>query len=557
MISRRECKFAIMIALAAILLQQIPYALGYAFARAGTEYQGLLVNVEDFSYHAIMLQGFDGAWQYHIQFTSEEHAPAFIYGFYLALGHLARGLGISVIAMWHAARIASAFALFLATFAFIAQFIRDERARRVAYLLALFGAGFDWILFPWESLNIVGAAPIDFRMPEAHLFYSALTYPHYSIAIVLILGVFWFAQSALNENRIGFAMAAGICNLALVIVYPFLIYLTASVLGVYWFALCVRAQKIQWRAAYLLFSAFIFSLPLLLYYAFVLQTNSVLKIWNAQATTLSPNPLHYFFAYGAMIAMGIASLRATQGSEAIPVKLGDCLVAKIAPRNDGLLLWIWVLVVGILLYAPLNAQRRFVEGVQIPLAILATIGLFEIILPRLERARAFAARATRPRYSRAGLRRLLLAAFVSIISLANVAILARLTYLTVVEQPDAFFRARDEIAAVDWLRANASRAEIVLAAYWTGSFIPARAGTRVFVGQRYETVDFEKKMETAQKFFDAASDDAWRRALLAQNRIALIFQGPRERALGAFDFARADYLERAYANDTVIIYKVK
>jgi len=97
----------------------------------------------------------------------------------------------------------------------------------------------------------------------------------------------------------------------------------------------------------------------------------------------------------------------------------------------------------------------------------------------------------------------------------------------------------------------------VLSSYWTGSFIPARAGNIVFVGQRYETVHFDEKRTAAVKFFDAATDDAWRVALLREYRIAYVFWGKAERDLGAFDPERASYLQRVFANDEARIYRVR
>ncbi len=534
----REWRAAILIALIAAAILQIPYALGYLFARPGTEYQGLLVNVEDFSYHAIMLQGYEGAWQYQIQFTPEAHAPAFIYGFYLALGHVARVIGISIVAAWHGALIAFALILFLALFGFIRLFISDLLTLFVAYLLALFGSGFDWFLFPFEPFDSVGVAPIDFRMPEAHLFYSALTYPHYSAGITLMLAAFYFARRAQDEKKIAFAFCAGVANLLLAIVFPFLILLTGGVLGADWVHRCRLERRILWLAARNLIIAFIIPLPLLFYYAAILQSNEIFRVWNAQATTLSPNPLHYLLAYGVMLALAVLSSRGVA-------------------RNDTMLLWLWLFVVALLLYAPLGAQRRFVLGVQIPLAILAAIGITRVVLPRLQVSRLFRVLAARRGYSAAGLRRLLVVALLFFISSANFAILVRHSIFTAVEQPDAFFRARAEIAAMDWLRAHSARSDTVLGAYWTGSFIPARAGNRVFVGQRYETAFFDDKMRSVEAFFSASARDDWREYLLAQYRVAYVFYGPRERDLGAFDPARSQYLERAYANDQVTIYRVK
>ena len=95
-ITRREWGIAAGMALAVTLLLQVPYVLGYWTARAGTEYSGLLVNLSDVTYYVAMQLGMGGEWLYRIRFTAEPHDGAFLYTFYLALGHLARLLGMNV-----------------------------------------------------------------------------------------------------------------------------------------------------------------------------------------------------------------------------------------------------------------------------------------------------------------------------------------------------------------------------------------------------------------------------------------------------------------------------
>ena len=56
-ISRREWGIAAGIALAVTLTLQLPYALGYWTARAGTEYSGLLVNLSDVTYYVAIQLG--------------------------------------------------------------------------------------------------------------------------------------------------------------------------------------------------------------------------------------------------------------------------------------------------------------------------------------------------------------------------------------------------------------------------------------------------------------------------------------------------------------------
>jgi hypothetical protein len=535
-ITRREWIIALIIAFIATALMQTPYVLGYVFAYPKTEFTGLLISLADTSYLAIIRQGFDGAWLYHIQFTPEAHDPAFLYGFYLGLGHLARFLDLSNVAMWHVARVISALLVFVTSFGFIALFLEDPFQRRVAYLLAVFGAGFDWMIFPFEQIESGNGAPVDFRMPEAHLFFSALAYPHFSIGIALLLISFWLMLLAMVRGKWVYAVAAGIANLLLGIVYPFLIFLVIAVLGAYWIYSSWRARKILWYVGQAIAVALLIPAPLFIYYESVLLTNPVFRTWNAQAVTPSPNPLHYLLTYGAMLALGWATLKNFE---------------RFA------LLWLWVGSAALLLYAPLSAQRRFVEGLQVPLAILATAGLFQFLLPRLERTRALRALIARPNYNVERMRFLLISVFLVLMSTANMLILQRLIVRAMIEQPDPLFRPILEMQAMDWLHDHTSHSDTVLASYPTASYIPARSGNAVFVGQMYETSQFEDKLALAGRFFDVNSSDAFRRDLLERYGIAYIFWGPRERALGAFDPTHAKYLGQVYSNEVVSIYCVE
>jgi hypothetical protein len=193
----------------------------------------------------------------------------------------------------------------------------------------------------------------------------------------------------------------------------------------------------------------------------------------------------------------------------------------------------------------------------VPLAILATLGLFESVLPRLVRTRVLATLSQRPGYSVAGLQRLIVFALIAMTSLASLNVWISSVLLLAVEQPYPLFRPIGELQAMDWLRDHTARNESVFSSYWTGSFIPARTGNPVFVGQRYETIRFDDKRRDLEKFFDAATDDAWREKLLLQYRIVYLFWGRGERDLGGFNPDRADYLQPIFANDAARIYRVR
>ena len=142
-------------------------------------------------------------------------------------------------------------------------------------------------------------------------------------------------------------------------------------------------------------------------------------------------------------------------------------------------------------------------------------------------------------------------------TIPNWAILARHSIFTAIEQSDAFFRPATEVEAVDWLKQNTNYSDAVLSTYWTGSYIPARAGNIVYLGQRYETIQFEDKLDKVATFFSEFSNDADRISLIKANRIAYVFYGTRERALGSFNPMKTDYLEPVFSNSSVTIYRVR
>jgi hypothetical protein len=220
-----------------------------------------------------------------------------------------------------------------------------------------------------------------------------------------------------------------------------------------------------------------------------------------------------------------------------------------------MLLWVWVAAVALLLYAPIGAQRRFVEGVQVPLAILATWGLYEAALPRLKQAHWFQALARRPKYSAAGLERLCVAALILLLAVPNLYLYVSALTSLGVDRIYPIFRPRAETEAMEWLAREAKADDLVLSAYLTGSYLPYRAGTRVFIGQRYETVDFQSKQRAVEAFFSTMSD-AERVAFLRGKGISLVFYGRAERDLGAFDPAAAPFLRRVYANQEAQIFEV-
>ena len=545
-ITRREWIAAAGVALGLTVLMTLPYILGYALAGPERTFTGILMNPEDSqSYFAKMLQGYQGQWLYRIPFTVEEHDPALLGGFYLLLGHAARILRLELDTIWFLSRSISSVILFVTTFGFISTYFSEKRERWTAYLIAILGSGLGWLLFLISQPYWLGAYPIDFKMPEAHLFFSALTFPHGMIGTALIMVSFYLVDRALRSisRPLVFALLAGLSNLLLGIVYPFLIYLIGVTYGIYWLFRAYRAKRILWSEIGLLSVALIIPLPMYIYYYYTYQVNEIFRAWADQAVTTSPTLPHYLVAYGPLLILAM-----------LPLFIGE---KREFTSGRATLLWSWVIAAALLIYAPVNAQRRFVQGVQAPLSILATIGLYQVFLPWLMTTRIIKRLAERPRYSIMGLERLTTAAFIAFLALSNVYVLASMSITAAIQQPYPFFRQNSEIAAVEWLMNHSESGTAVLSAYETGNFIAAHAGTPVFVGHWAETASWDEKIDETAAFYGEKTDDGWRVGLLSQYGIDFVWHGPKERNLGGFEPDHAEFLGLIYSEGDVAIYLVR
>jgi hypothetical protein len=173
-----------------------------------------------------------------------------------------------------------------------------------------------------------------------------------------------------------------------------------------------------------------------------------------------------------------------------------------------------------------------------PLVILATYGVFQLT----------------QKYIRLNRQALAHGGIILFFSLTNIFLLLGGIVTVSLRQPPIFHPA-SQLEAMHWLD-QAANDEVVLAVYETGNILPAYAHVRAFVGHGPETIHSDEKREQAQKFFVAATDDTWRKALLTEFKVRYIYYGPNEKAAGDFTPARVPYLQEIYRNPEVQIFEV-
>jgi hypothetical protein len=141
----------------------------------------------------------------------------------------------------------------------------------------------------------------------------------------------------------------------------------------------------------------------------------------------------------------------------------------------------WVAIVPILVYLPINVQRRLSEAVIVPLAILAAVGLESWIGNRSARKR-------------------LAHLWIAAACLSTIFLLiASIAAANTPSRP--LFRPAAEVAALDWLNAHAPEDAVVLSSVEIGNVLPAYTHLRPFMGHGPETLEWRQKTALVQAFF--------------------------------------------------------
>lgn len=484
-ISRGERRWALRWAIVVVALSCLPYLLAWALAPEGTRYTGLLLNpLDGASYYAKMQQGARGDWLFHLPFTPEPHEGSPIFMFYLALGHLSRFLSLPIPLVYHAARAVAGLFLLLVAYAFIACFIERTSLRRAAFGLLSVSAGFGWLLVLWSVLLA------DTWVAEGFVFLSILVNPHFSLAIGLMLLLFLAVLTAGEQRPAGRRLiATSVGGLLLAVVQPFAVPVVLVVLAVYLALRTAFERRTPWSQALVTTALAIGAAPVVLYYFYLSRSNPALAAWSAQNVTSSLPPWDYALGYGLVLLLAIPGLMSA--------------VRRLRPTDIFLLAWVGS--VAVLLYVPFALQRRFITGLHVPLAILAAMGLEQVVWKRV-----------RPRRQA-----LATGLFIALTSLTNI-LVPLVTVAGVAAGRAPLVMTQGEAGACAWLAQNTTWTDTVLTPAESGQFIPAWAGNRVVYGHPFETIDAEAKKDEVSLFYSPDATALQRRDLLDRYQVHYI-----------------------------------
>jgi hypothetical protein len=510
-----------------VLLSCLPYLIAWLTAPAGWEFAGVLVNPYDgHSYLAKIRQGMEGDWLFHLTYTPEPHARAFIFTFYLALGHLAALLGLSPIWMFHLARVVAGLALLPVAFRFIAWVTLDFHERRLAFALMLSASGLGWlgVLF--------GAFPIDLWIPEAFVPYSLYANPHFPLAMTLMLIIFQLVLHN-SEPKAPYGLftmhnfiSVSLAALALALILPFALLTVWAVLAIFLVWLYLTNRRLPWPQIWLTLGVGVFSAPVIGYDYWVSTTNPILAGWSAQNVTAAPPLGDLLLGYGLVGLLAIA---------------GGWLIVRqrqpdFKPASGEWLVFWWAITGLVLLYLPFDLQRRLITGLHLPLCILAAIGL-QRWLARIG--------------FRLGQRRSIALIILTVGALGTLFVwglplLAARQSPATSETTALLYIRPEEAAAFTWLREQVTPDNIILASPRLGMFIPGQTGARVVYGHPFETLEAKKKKALVEAFYHGQSETV-------SPPVDFVIYGPTERQLGQPRIP-ANW-QIVFSEDKLIVYK--
>lgn len=483
-----EWRLVVILSLLIVLAASVPYALAYTVP-ADHVFGGVLINpVDGNSYFAKMRAGLRGEWLFTLPYTAEPGPGAFIFTYYLFLGHVARWTGASLDTVYHGARMVGGLALLLTAYAFIARFFETRRARLAVWTFYVLGSGLGWLAV------LLGGFTADLWVAEAIPFLAVFANAHFGLAAAVLLWLVLWTVPGLAEPgvRARHLALVAVATTVLAQVLPMALLNVGLVLaGVFawrWFA--ARPPNLAgWLRDWA--PAAVFALAALpwLVHAFALTINHpVLAQWNAQNQTPTPPLWDTALSGGALLLLAVPG----------------ALVAARRRASREVVLLVWLGLGTLALYAPFSLQRRLAVGLWMPLALLAGIGLREVVWPRVK----------------GQLRPVVMAGLAIALVTTNLLVYAATLGAIAARQRDVFLTAR-EASALDWLAANAGRS-LVAAPPDFGVWLPARTDARVLYGHPFETVDAVARQAELEAFY---AGEVAGPAFVAEHNIAYVIFG--------------------------------
>jgi hypothetical protein len=528
----RELALFGLIVLVALALTSIPFVYAVAGAPADRQFAGVMFNIPDHMQYFAWMRDLTRDNLAPSRLSAEPNDPAFFNLLWWSAGRLGAAAGLDYAGTFGALRIVALLSLLAAAYGFLRLAVADATQRLLALTIFAFGGGLGiiWVAVKYLARLEDAPFPFDIYTSEPNSFFIMLAFPHFGIALALIIAMIGCFLLALQRRQYRYAVASGVVGLVLGLQHAYDLVTIYAVLGTSGLLIWRRDRKFP---TFVFFCGLIIaaiSVPAPAYLSALVLTDptwgqKLSQFDNAGAWT--PWPLNL------LVLMGIPLLLALIGFRP----------RMLQSRNDAeLLIGAWFLLHFVLIYLPVKFQIHLLLGWQMPIAILGSAALLTRVLPW--------ARQRMP-----ALARPLVAGMLGLAIVTNAYILIWRVYdLSRHEMP--YYLTSGEVAALRWLEAHTTRDDVVLAKLELGQFVPVWTDARSFLAHWAGTLRYFDKRNMADAVLDPATAPAARQAILTEYGVTYVIARDADAPATALATAAAGQLEPAFVQGGVTVFRV-
>lgn len=536
-IDKKEWKFIILISLIISILIISPYIAGTIRKSADEHYTGLYSNgnIDRAVYYSYIEQVKQENILFSNLYTSENPEKRTLNIFWLGAGIFGKIFHLSNKLTFEILKILLAPFLIIVAYFLSALVFKKKIKRKISLIFILFASGWGGMTSNFLqkiSIEKWGIGLLDLSVGEAFSFLTLISSPHLITSVILLLTTLILAFLAIENNNIKYSILSGISALLLFQFHPFNIPTIISILGAYILILSAIKKDILFKNLKHILLIILISSPSILYYVFLMVNDETTYQKSLQNICLTPGLIITICSYGFLLIGALIS--------------SVFLIRSKKIKNIEIFMIVWAIVQFILIYSPVNFQRRMTEGLNFPLIILTLILIFKIF-----KGKNKIIKTIKKNYI------VLFFMFTMFFGFTNLVVFAEL-----ITGPknnidhSIIYPEKKKIEAMEWLKKNTSKNDIITARFVNNNFIPAITGRYVFVGHGIETINFKKKYILNKALFDKKLSDEYIQKFLNKNNINYIFFSFFEKYKLKWNPQEKKYLEMVFDNKEVQIYKI-
>ncbi|OGY48810.1 MAG: hypothetical protein A3D39_03330 [Candidatus Buchananbacteria bacterium RIFCSPHIGHO2_02_FULL_39_17] len=533
-ISLGQWRFVALVSLILIILTSIPIIYGWLVTPAGQVFTGMhFVSADDwFVYYSFINQAKAGKIFFRDLFAPVDHQAIFRPE-WLAAGLLARFFKLPVLAAFQLFRLLL-IPIFLALLYLVISYYFKEKQRRLSFIFLIFSSGLGTIFlyrlvkYPFNYFNGSFRWPMDLWVPDLNNFYLLYTSPHFILSAIFLFLIFFLAILFSETKKYSYALWSGVFGAVLFLIHPFQVIKVFLILATFFLLLFIKDQKFFWPGLKFFLTFLFLSLPAIFYYFWLWQTDWLTGQRIRQ--NINPTTPLYLtvFSFGGLLVGTI-------------IGIYFLVKTKKITENKYIFLIIWIIGQLLILYAPINYQRRTGLGFHLPLGILTLFAIFYF-------------------YERCQLtfkkNQFIFGVIAGLIFLPSTIFVLAADLMVYEQGRELSYLDLDIYQSFLWLKDNVAPSSIILSAVKTGNVLPAYALRTSYVGHAVETPGYIDKKKEVNDFFANRLSRERELEFLRERRINYIFYGDEEKKIGDYQPTVKDYLKEVYQRAGVGIYQV-